>query len=156
MRNLCLSWGDYIGAVQTMATKCAQFIDDPSEWGIVAISRGGLMPAQVVAYRTEITMVRTVCAQSYQGAEQGSVRLSSEHPFTPFAICPDKILIIDDLVDTGNTLAAVHHFVTAGCRNTPHVVTAVAILKEHNRRTYDPTVFGKQLPDAWIHFPYER
>jgi hypoxanthine phosphoribosyltransferase len=139
-----------------MATKCAQDISDPSEWGIVAISRGGLMPAQVVAYRTGITMVRTVCAQSYQGAEQGSVRLSSGHPFTPFGICPDKILIIDDLVDTGNTLAAVHHFVTTGCRNTPHVVTAVAILKEHNRRTYDPTVFGKQLPDAWIHFPYER
>ena len=44
------------------------------EWqGIVAITRGGLVPAAVIARELDIHMVDTICISSYQWKEQGKV-----------------------------------------------------------------------------------
>ena len=38
--------------------------------GIIAVTRGGLVPAAVVARELEIRMIDTICISSYEGDEQ--------------------------------------------------------------------------------------
>src|SRR4029077_1535719 len=67
--------------------------------GIIAIARGGLVPAALVSRELDIRMVDTICVTSYDGAhEQGEVRV-----LKGVAGDGDGYLLIDDLVDTGRT-----------------------------------------------------
>ena len=87
---------------------------------IVAITRGGLVPAAIVARELEVRVIETVCIASYHDYKtQGGLKLLK-------AIAPEiarlndgaKILIVDDLVDTGATAKMVRemlpraHFAT--------------------------------------------
>src|SRR5215470_17688745 len=75
---------------------------------IVAITRGGLVPAAIVARELNVRLIETVCVESYQNyTKQGDLRLIK-------AVAPDivqrggkGVLIIDDLVDTGKTAKVV-------------------------------------------------
>ena len=87
---------------------------------IVAITRGGLVPAAIVARELEVRVIETVCIASYHDYKtQGGLKVLK-------AIAPEvarlndgaKILIVDDLVDTGATAKVVRemlpraHFAT--------------------------------------------
>jgi xanthine phosphoribosyltransferase len=72
---------------------------------IVTITRGGLVPAAIVARELEIRVIETVCVASYHDYKtQGGLQVLK-------TIAPDvarldegaKVLIVDDLVDTGST-----------------------------------------------------
>ena len=76
---------------------------------IVAITRGGLVPAAIVARELEVRVIETVCIASYHDYKtQGGLKVLK-------AIAPEvarlndgaKILIVDDLVDTGATAKVV-------------------------------------------------
>src|ERR1700759_3885720 len=69
--------------------------------GIVAITRGGLVPAAIVARELDIRLVDTVCVASYDHPTKGDVRI-----LKPIAGDGTGLLIIDDLVDTGHTARA--------------------------------------------------
>ena len=87
---------------------------------IVAITRGGLVPAAIVARELEVRVIETVSIASYHDYKtQGGLKVLK-------TIAPDvanlndgaKILIVDDLVDTGATAKLVRemlpkaHFAT--------------------------------------------
>src|SRR3569832_186620 len=70
--------------------------------GIIAITRGGLVPAAIVARELDLRLVDTLCVASYDHQTQGEVTILKR-------IAGDGtwLLIIDDLVDTGHTARAV-------------------------------------------------
>src|SRR6202049_2273665 len=72
--------------------------------GIIAVTRGGLVPAAIVARELDLRLVDTLCIASYDDREQGEMRLLK-------GIEGDGAgyLIIDDLVDTGHTARAVRN-----------------------------------------------
>ena len=63
--------------------------------GIVAITRGGLVPAAIVARELEVRLIDTVCIASYDETKQGALQVLKSVPGDG-----DGMLIIDDLVDT--------------------------------------------------------
>jgi xanthine phosphoribosyltransferase len=68
---------------------------------IVAITRGGLVPAAIVARELNVRLIETVCIESYQEyTKQGELRLIK--PVAPdiVALRGKGVLIVDDLVDT--------------------------------------------------------
>ncbi|MFN3461216.1 MAG: xanthine phosphoribosyltransferase, partial [Oceanibaculum sp.] len=69
---------------------------------IVAIARGGLVPAAVVARELEIRLVDTVCVASYDDAralgKQGDMQVLKD-----VAGDGTGVLVVDDLVDSGLT-----------------------------------------------------
>src|SRR5690606_1510253 len=74
-----------------------------SQWrGIIAVSRGGLVPAAIVARELNLRLVESVCVSSYDHTSQrDQVSLLKD------VSCSDDgegFLVVDDLVDTGNTL----------------------------------------------------
>ena len=64
--------------------------------GIVAITRGGLVPAAIVARELEVRLIDTVCIASYDDRDQGGLEVLKKMPGDGTGW-----LIIDDLVDTG-------------------------------------------------------
>src|ERR1700730_8230499 len=70
--------------------------------GIVAVTRGGLVPAAIIARELDIRLVDTICVASYADRVKGEVTVLKR-----IAGDGEGYLIIDDLVDTGHTARVV-------------------------------------------------
>ena len=72
--------------------------------GIVAISRGGLIPAAIIARELDLRLVESVCVVTYQDETRGEPLVTK-----PPAAAGDGtgFLIVDDLVDSGTTARVV-------------------------------------------------
>ncbi len=87
------------------ARKLSERLLPASQWkGIVAVSRGGLFPAAVLARELGIRHVETVCIASYNHDKQGELQVLHAAQLDNGG---EGFIVIDDLVDTGNTARAI-------------------------------------------------
>jgi xanthine phosphoribosyltransferase len=116
---------------------------------VVAIARGGLVPAAIVARELNIRVVETVAVKSYDHQNQGSVKVLKEisQPVLDIASNGGKVLIVDDLVDTGATARAVREMLPGA-----HFATVYA--KPKGREMVD-TFITEVSQDTWIFFPWD-
>ncbi len=110
--------------------------------GIIAIARGGLVPATIVARELEVRILDTICIASYDHQAQGEARILKAP-----AHDGEGWLIIDDLVDTGSTARAVR-------RLLPKAHFAAVYAKPAGRPLVD-TFITEVSQDTWIHFPWD-
>jgi xanthine phosphoribosyltransferase len=111
--------------------------------GIVAITRGGLVPAAIVARELGIHLVDTICVSSYDWQDQrGEVEI-----LKPLQIDGAGWLLIDDLVDTGRTAEAVRAML-------PKAHFATVYAKPKGRPLVDSFV-TEVSQDTWILFPWD-
>lgn len=111
--------------------------------GIIAITRGGLVPAAIIARELEIRLIETFCVASYDWKEQGdglNIMKGVEGN-------GEGWLIIDDLVDTGRTARLVREKLPAA-----HFATVYA--KPEGRPLVD-TFITEVSQDTWILFPWD-
>lgn len=120
---------------------------DIGPWtGVVAIARGGLVPAAIVARELEIRLVDTVCIASYDDHKE----LGKQSSLTILkGVAGDGagLLVIDDLVDTGVTAQAVRDMLPKA-----HIATVYA--KPRGRPLVD-TFITEVSQDTWIYFPWD-
>ncbi|MGD8522082.1 MAG: xanthine phosphoribosyltransferase [Desulfobacterales bacterium] len=113
------------------------------EWeGIVAITRGGLVPASIIARELEIRLVDTVCISSYDWQDQADIEV-----LKPVNMDGDGWLLIDDLVDTGKTARVVRDML-------PKAHFATVYAKPAGRPIVD-TFITEVSQDTWILFPWD-
>lgn len=113
--------------------------------GIVAITRGGMVPACIVAREMEILTIETFCITSYDHKEQGKVHILKKPTMVEDG--GKGWLVIDDLVDTGNTFKiAREHY--------PDAHYACIYAKPEGVGTVDTFVM-EISQDTWIHFPWD-
>ncbi|QTA83988.1 Xanthine phosphoribosyltransferase [Desulfonema limicola] len=113
------------------------------EWeGIIAITRGGLVPAAIIARELDIHMVDTVCISSYTWQAQGEINI-----IKPVDKDGDGWLLIDDLVDTGKTAAVVRNMI-------PRAHFATVYAKPAGRPVVD-TFITEVSQETWILFPWD-
>jgi len=111
--------------------------------GIVAVTRGGLVPAAIVARELDIHLVDTVCVSSYDWQDQqGEIEI-----LKPMSGDDRGWLIIDDLVDTGRTAEVVKELL-------PHAHFATVYAKPAGRPLVD-TFITEVSQDTWILFPWD-
>ena len=111
--------------------------------GIVAVTRGGLVPAAVVARELGIHLVDTICVSSYDWQDRrGEVEI-----LKPLDIDSEGWLLIDDLVDTGRTAEAVRAML-------PKAHFATVYAKPKGRPLVDSFV-TEVSQDTWILFPWD-
>lgn len=91
---------------QMHARKLSECLLPASQWkGIIAVSRGGLFPAAVLARELSIRHVETVCIASYHDHNnQGELQVLHAAQVPNGG---EGFIIVDDLVDTGNTARAI-------------------------------------------------
>ena len=123
-------------------------ISKQGQWkGMVAITRGGLVPAAIVARELEIRLIETVCIASYHGdGGQTQGRLNVLKGLEAIGDGEDW-LIVDDLVDTGETLKAIRDM-------APKAHYATVYHKPEGRPLVDTTVIGVSQ-ETWILFPWD-
>ncbi|MCB9994110.1 MAG: xanthine phosphoribosyltransferase [Hyphomicrobiaceae bacterium] len=115
---------------------------------MVAITRGGLVPAAIVARELNIRIIETISVKSYDHQMQGSIEVLK--PITEQIAKNQgsgKVLIIDDLVDTGATARAVKDLL-------PHAHFATVYAKPKGREMVD-TFITEVSQDTWIYFPWD-
>lgn len=120
---------------------------DIGTWkGIVAITRGGLVPATIIAREMEIRYVDTICIATYDEKEMGDVNII-KIPAEAVADQGEGWLMIDDLVDTGTTMKAARQLLP-NC----HVATVYA--KTDGMPFVD--TFVHEVPqNHWVFFPWD-
>ncbi len=115
---------------------------------MVAITRGGLVPATIVARELNIRLVETVSVKSYDHQDQGEIRVIKPICEAVKKLCRShRVLIIDDLVDTGATAKVVHEMLPGA-----HFATVYA--KPKGRPLVD-TFITEVSQDTWIYFPWD-
>lgn len=116
---------------------------DLGPWrSVIAVTRGGLVPAAIVARELDVRLVDTVCVASYDDREQGPVQVLKSA-----AGDGTDHLIIDDLVDTGRTAEVVR-------RLLPKAHFATIYAKPKGRPLVD-TFITEVSQDTWILFPWD-
>jgi xanthine phosphoribosyltransferase len=111
--------------------------------GLVAISRGGLVPAAVVARELNIRLVDTVCIASYDDRIQGGDSLVLKAPPGDGA----GLLVIDDLVDSGRTGKVVRDLL-------PKAFFATVYAKPQGQAMVDEFVVAVDQ-GIWLLFPWD-
>ena len=117
---------------------------------IVAITRGGLVPAAIVARELGVRMIETVCVASYDHTSQTDVRVLKSVADKIVSIAGGAgqgVLIVDDLVDTGQTAKIVRDML-------PKAHFAAVYAKPMGRPLVD-TFITEVSQDTWIFFPWD-
>lgn len=134
-----ISWMDLHKDVVTLAKKLPSH---PWE-GLVAITRGGLAPAAIIARILNITLIETVCLSSYDDKTDQQTDLTILKDISERS--GKNWLIIDDLIDTGATIHKIREML-------PEAHCAAIYGKAHGKHLID--TFGREI-NAWIVFPWE-
>jgi len=123
---------------------------DMGPWkGIISVTRGGLVPAAVVARELDIRVIETVSIVSYKtdGSGQGQSGEASivKHPANVGD--GEGWLVVDDLVDTGRTAVILRKML-------PNAHFATVYAKPLGRPLVD-TFITEVSQDTWIYFPWD-
>ncbi len=138
-RDFPVSWEELHRNARALAWRLLEL--GPFE-GIVAVTRGGLVPAAIVARELEVRLVDTVCIASYSHKDQGEASI-----LKPVDGNGTGWLIVDDLVDTGSTARIVRKML-------PNAHFATVYAKPAGRPLVD-TFVTEVSQDTWILFPWD-
>ena len=138
-KSFVVSWDQLHRDAKALAWRLSEM----GSWNkVVAITRGGLVPAAIVARELEIRLIDTICVSSYDHQAQSDVKIikhASEDG--------QNVLLIDDLVDTGRTAKAVRRYI-------PEAHFATVYVKPAGRPMVD-TYVTEVSQDTWIFFPWD-
>lgn len=159
MNKVNISWNDFS---EDCALVSKAIIDaNKRSFGnydcIIGIAKGGCVPATMLAYSLGIETFKTVQIKSYTDYQSGTPRFKSGSLSLFDSITKyKKILVVDDLVDTGKTLQAfmdAYAYISKAV-DLPHIDTACIYSKPQSEFT--PTFSGTRVPnDTWLNFPWE-
>ncbi|EAQ27367.1 MULTISPECIES: xanthine phosphoribosyltransferase [unclassified Roseovarius] len=141
-----VSWDQLHRDARALAWRLQDKTPEDGWRAVVAITRGGMAPAMIVARELDIRTVDTISVKSYNHQTQTApVVIKSPD----MAIMGDGagVLIVDDLVDTGRTLEVVRQHLPLA-----HVATVYA--KPMGRAQVD-TFVTEVSQDTWIFFPWD-
>jgi xanthine phosphoribosyltransferase len=141
-----VSWDQFHRDARALAWRLATF----GPFGaMVAITRGGLVPAAIVARELDLRIIETVCISSYTSANtQAELRLlKGVEPLVSGTEGGRGVLVVDDLVDTGKTVRIVRQMLP-----NAHFATVYA---KPLGRTMVETFVTEVSQDTWIYFPWD-
>ncbi len=141
-----LTWADFGTSVRDLAQMVA---DDFEPEMVLSIARGGLLIGGALGYALGIKNTYTMNVEFYTGVDE---RLEVPRILPPAPDFVDlqhaKVLIADDVADTGHTLQSVQEFVAG---KVGEVRTAVIYEKPHSIVQCD---YVWKRTDRWINFPW--
>ncbi|MAY85720.1 MAG: xanthine phosphoribosyltransferase [Pseudooceanicola sp.] len=120
--------------------------DDGAWRAVVAITRGGMAPAMIVARELDIRTVDTISVKSYDHQDRSEARVLKS-PDADMMGDGTGILVVDDLVDSGKTLELVRSLY-------PQAHFATVYAKPSGEPQVDTFITGVSQ-DTWIFFPWD-
>ena len=142
-----VSWDQLHRDARALAWRLDGQGPDNGAWrAVVAITRGGMAPAMIIARELDIRVVDTISVKPYNYQAQ-SEPIIIKTPDASVVQDGTGVLIIDDLVDTGKTLEVVR-------KSMPKAHVATIYAKPMGRAQVD-TFITEVSQDTWIFFPWD-
>ena len=151
--SLHVSWDEYNALVERLA-----LLVHESGWRfnqVICIARGGLRVGDILSriYELPLAILSTHSYTSDGGTTRGEL-IIAEHMTMTAPRLGDRVLLVDDMVDSGHTLATVRKELPLRFPHIADVRTAVVWYKAHS--VFKPDYYVEYLPDnPWIHQPFE-
>lgn len=140
-RDFPVSWDELHRNARALAWRLV----DKGPWrAVIGVARGGLIPATIVARELGVRVVDTVCVAHYEELEI----LPEPKVIKMVAGDGAGCLVVDDLVDTGDTYACIRKYL-------PKAHFASIYAKPSGRPMVDSYVM-EISQDTWVHFPWEQ
>ena len=152
MTDLYVTWSEYHHKIENLAVKIHE-----SNWQfdhIVCLAKGGLRVGDILCriYDKPLAILSTASYGGKNNQERGVIKFS-EH-LTTIKPLGKRILLVDDLVDSGISLAESIHWLRKYAKNMIDLRTAVIWYKGTSIEI--PDYYVDYLPDnPWIHQPFE-
>ncbi len=160
-------------SIKEVAVKTVEKIE-ASKWRpdlIIAVTRGGLIPAGYISYFLDVSNVDTVKLQTYEGETQ-TLKQINEQEYQLQADLqkiikkwkPTNILIVDDLIDTCFTLSTVdtillavqNYFKMIGEKIDFDWKFAVLYSNSNKELLNKDVYYGEEKPEGWLVFPWDE
>ena len=153
-RDLWVTWPEYHGLIEQLALQ-VQTSGFKFEQ-ILCLARGGVRVGDVLSrlFDVPLAILATSSYRSAAGTEQGELNIAQYITSTAGELA-GNVLLVDDLVDSGVTFAAVR----AHLLGSFPAVTAIktAVLWQKAQSTVQPDYVVQKLEgDPWIHQPFEE
>jgi hypoxanthine phosphoribosyltransferase len=152
-KHLYISWGEYHQLIERLALKVHE-----SGWQfdqILCLARGGMRPGDMLSriFDKPLAIMSTSSYRAEAGTIQGRLDMA-KYITLPRGELAGRVLLVDDLADSGVTLAAV----ADRLRGLPAITELrSAVLWTKAISTYSPDYFVETLPTSpWIHQPFEE
>lgn len=152
-KHLYVSWDEYHMLIERLALKVAA-----SRWTfdqILCLARGGMRPGDVLSrvFDKPLAIMSTSSYRSEGGTIQGRLDMA-KYITMPRGDLGGRVLLVDDLADSGMTLKAV----VERLRGMPAISELrSAVIWTKGVSAYTPDYFVEHLPTSpWIHQPFEE
>ncbi|AIL32653.1 phosphoribosyltransferase [Basilea psittacipulmonis] len=152
-KDLWISWEEYNRLVEKLALAVYH-----SSWKfdkILCLARGGVRVGDVLSriFDVPLGILATSSYREAAGTQQGSLDIAKFITITQGEL-EGKVLLVDDMVDTGLTFNRVHEHLLRQYPAITEIRTAVLWWKGHSKAT--PDYYVDKLPhNPWIHQPFE-
>lgn len=153
MADLHVSWDHYHKLTERLAKQVAD-----SDWQfnqLICIARGGLRVGDVLSriFELPLAILSTSSYTEKAGTVRGELMIAEQMTMASGKL-GDRILLVDDLVDSGVTLEAVTRTLP---QRYPIKALRTAVLWYKACSVFKPDYFVEYLPeDPWIHQPFEK
>ncbi len=147
MARETLTWADFGRAGRELAVRIDADGFRPDI--ILAIARGGLFPAGALGYALDVKNLHVINVEFYTGVDQRLDMPVVLPPVPkPIDLSGSRVLIADDVADTGATLRLVKDF----CAD--HVAEVRCAVIYEKSRSVVKCEYAWRRTDLWIDFPW--
>jgi hypoxanthine phosphoribosyltransferase len=152
-KHLYVSYDEYHNLIEKLAIKIHQ-----SDWEfdtILCLARGGMRPGDILSriFDKPLAIMSTSSYRAGAGTLQGHLDIA-KFITTPQGEIAGKVLLVDDLADSGHTLNAVIKMLKTNYAPITELRSAVLWTKALSK--FKPDYSVEFLPtDPWIHQPFE-
>lgn len=137
-----ITWEEFHRDVKALAQK----IKSSGNYNkIIAISRGGLLPAGILAYELDIRNSQAINISSYDNNYDRRPDEKIEIDYNIGEV-DEKTLVVDDLSDSGRTFRIMRE-------RLPEARFVSVYVKEAGKEVVD--IYSRQIPDQWVVFPWD-
>lgn len=145
MEKQILTWQEIQHLSNTLAEKISKDCSDLSQATLVAVSRGGLIPTQIIAYKLNIRDIRIMKLISY---DENNTRHEIKDISTDRLYDGSAVYFIDDMADSGATIKYIR-------KKFPS--SRLCSLLKKSCCHEDPDICARTgvAPDAWVVFPWD-
>ena len=153
-KHLYVSYDEYHNLIEKLALKVFQ-----SGWQfdtILCLARGGMRPGDILSrvFNKPLAIMSTSSYRADAGTVQGHLDIA-RFITTPKGEIAGRVLLVDDLADTGHTLKAVFEMLKSNYAPITELRSAVIWTKGVS--TFVPDYSVEFLPtNPWIHQPFEN
>ena len=147
---LTSSWIDHIEGINALGQSVLASGWQPT--AILGISRGGLIAAAMLSYMLDVRLIQAVRVEHYDDQNNrlssGAQFVDGPQPFATLDITTERLLIVDDIIDTGETLKLVRQAVQ---NNADQIKVAALYVRSNQKHAAD---WYWEVEDAWVVFPW--